>query len=46
MGKLRENSLEFYTNYARATVTLSQDRFVSKIRKLAIECPDDEKILK
>lgn len=40
-----ENVIEFLTGQRRATVTLSQGRYKTKIEKLAKERPDECKII-
>ena len=40
-----ENVIEFLTGQRRATVTLSQERYKTKIEKLAKERPDECKII-
>lgn len=40
-----ENEIEFLKDDDRATVTFSQGRFISKIKRLAEEYPDDVKII-
>lgn len=40
-----ENEIEFLKGDNRATVTFSQARFVSKIKQLAEEYPDDVKVI-
>lgn len=41
MDKCNENVIEFLENQERATVTFSQGRFQSRIRKLAAEHPEE-----
>lgn len=41
MDKCNENVIEFLENQERATVTFSQGRFKSRIRKLAAEHPEE-----
>lgn len=41
----RENVIGWYKDSEIATVTFSQGRYISKIRKLAEKYPDDVKIL-
>ena len=43
-GMSQENCIEFIKNCKTATVTLSQGRLISKVRKLASKYPDDVKI--
>ena len=45
MSDLRENAIEFYSNAEIATVTLSQGRYISKVRKLAEEYPSEVQIV-
>ena len=40
MADLRENVIEFYAGDERATVTFSQGRYITRIKKLAKEYPD------
>ena len=40
MDKCAENVIEFLTGEARATVTFSQGRYKSRIKKLAAEHPE------
>ena len=40
-----ENAIEFLKDSKRATVTLTQGRYVSKVRKLAEQYPEDVKII-
>ena len=42
----RENVIGWYKDSEIATVTFSQGRYISKIKKLAEKYPDDVKILK
>lgn len=41
-----ENVIEFIENEKRATVTFSQGRFKSRIRKLAAEHPEECEVVK
>lgn len=41
---VNENVIEFFRNQEKATVTFCQPRFVSKIKKLAEEYPEDVQI--
>lgn len=41
MDDIKENVIEFYTNQRTATVTFNQGRYVSRIKKLAKERPDE-----
>ena len=41
----RENVIGWYKNSEIATVTFSQGRYISKIKKLAEKHPDDVKVL-
>ena len=45
MADYRENAIEFYADEKVATFSLTQGRYVSKIRKLAEKYPDECKIL-
>lgn len=45
MTDLRENEIEFLNNQKVATVTLSQGRYISKVRRLAGKYPDEVKIV-
>lgn len=45
MTDLRENAIEFLNNQKVATVTLSQGRFISRVRKLAKNFPDEVQIV-
>ena len=38
---VNENVIEFFRNQEKATVTFCQPRFVSKVKKLAEEYPED-----
>lgn len=40
----RENAIEFLNNQKIATVTLSQGRYISKVRKLAEKYPGEVQI--
>ena len=40
-----ENVIEFIENSKEMTVTLSQARFISKVKKLAKQFPDEVKII-
>ena len=46
MDRCMENVIEFIENEKRATVTFSQGRFKSRIRKLAAEHPEECQIMK
>ena len=46
MDRCMENVIEFIENERRATVTFSQGRFKSRIRKLAAEHPEECQIMK
>lgn len=46
MDRFLENVIEFIENEKRATVTFSQGRFKSRIRKLAAEHPEECQIMK
>lgn len=43
--RVKENVIEWIENGKTATVTLSQKRHITKIKKLAAECPEDVKIV-
>lgn len=45
MASERENCIEWLMDSKTATVTLSQGRYISKIRKLAEKFPDEVKII-
>ena len=45
MDRCVENVIEFLENQERATVTFSQGRFKSRIRKLAAERPEECEIV-
>ena len=40
----RENAIEWYTGQEVLTITLSQKKFINKIKKLQKEFPDEVKI--
>lgn len=42
---MRENVIEFIKNESRMTLTLSQGRFITKVRELAEKFPDDVEIV-
>ena len=44
MDDFKENVIEFVLNDKTATVTFTQGRYISKIKKLAEKYPDDVKI--
>ena len=46
MADERENAIEWINGQDRVTVTLSQGRYISKIKKLAEKFPDEVKIVK
>lgn len=46
MDRYVENVIEFIENEKRATVTFSQGRFKSRIRKLAAEHPEECQVVK
>lgn len=46
MDRCVENVIEFIENEKRATVTFSQGRFKTRIRKLAVEHPEECQIMK
>lgn len=41
---LKENLIEFYSNDNQATVTFNQQKFITKIKKLSIERPEEVSI--
>lgn len=45
MDIVNENVIEFLRNQERATITLCQPRFITRIRKLAQEYPEECKIV-
>lgn len=45
MDRCLENVIEFIENEKRATVTFSQGRFKTRIRKLAVEHPEECQIV-
>ena len=45
MDIVNENVIEFLRNQERATITLCQPRFITRIRKLAQEYPEECKII-
>lgn len=45
MADLRENVIEFYADDKRATVTFTQGRYVSRIKRFAEEKPDECQIV-
>ena len=45
VGDLKENAIEFYRDDERATGSFSQGRYISKIKKLAEEYPDECQIV-
>ena len=44
-GDLKENAIEFYRDDARATGSFSQGRYITRIKKLAEEYPDECQIV-
>jgi len=46
MDRCMENVIEFIENEKRATVTFSQGRFKTRIRKLAAEHPEECQVVK
>ena len=46
MADERENAIEWINGQDMVTVTLSQGRYISKIKKLAEKFPDEVKIVK
>lgn len=46
MADERENAIEWINGQNRVTVTLSQGRYISKIKKLASKFPDEVEIVK
>lgn len=45
IGDARENAIEFYENEKTATFSFTQGRYISKIKKLAKQYPDECQIL-
>ena len=45
MEDFRENVIEFYNNEKRATVTFSQGRYITKLKKLAKQRPEECEIV-
>lgn len=45
MADLKENAIEWITGEKRATLTISQNRMITKIKKLASKFPDEIKIV-
>ena len=45
MADLRENVIEFYENEERATVTFTQGRYKTQIKKLAAKHPEECQII-
>ena len=46
MADERENAIEWINGQDMVTVTLSQGRYISKVKKLAEKFPDEVKIVK
>ena len=46
MADERENAIEWINGQNRVTVTLSQGRYISKVKKLAMKFPDEVQIVK
>ena len=46
MADERENAIEWINGQSRVTVTLSQGRYISKIKKLAEKFPEEVEIIK
>lgn len=45
VGDLKENAIEFYKGDKRATVSFSQGKYISRIKKLKEKYPDDVEIV-
>ena len=46
MADLRENAIEWINGQERVTVTLSQGRYISKVKRLAEKFPEEVEIVK
>ena len=46
MADLRENTIEWVNGQERVTVTLSQGRYISKVKRLAEKFPEEVEIVK
>jgi len=46
MADERENAIEWLNGQNRVTVTMSQGRYISKVKKLAEKFPDEVQIVK
>ena len=46
MADLRENAIEWINGQERVTVTLSQGRYISKVKRLAEKFPEEVDIVK
>lgn len=44
-GDLKENAIEFYKGDKRATVSFSQGKYISRIKKLKEKYPDEVEIV-
>lgn len=45
VGDLKENAIEFYKGDKRATVSFSQGKYISRIKKLKERYPDEVEIV-
>lgn len=45
VGDLKENAIEFYKGDKRATVSFSQGKYISRIKKLKERFPDEVEIV-
>lgn len=45
VGDLKENAIEFYKGDKRATVSFSQGKYISRIKKLKEKYPDEVEIV-
>lgn len=45
VGDLKENAIEFYKGDKRATGSFTQERYITKIKKLAKDYPDECQIV-
>jgi hypothetical protein len=46
MSELRENAIEWINGQDKVTVTLSQGRYISKVKRLADKFPEEVEIVK
>ena len=46
MSELRENAIEWINGQDKVTVTLSQERYISKVKRLADKFPEEVEIVK